>query len=590
MKSNTRGSLTDSVMQAHKLHGYLLSTYLDGLVIDEGLKHQLRDLFASHKSYRTKYNPVNGHVDLTFMLGWPKAGKLIADFIENCCFSPGPSEEFQLRAAMRNGRTAEETLSYSPFCLFEADIKTEIARTPLAKVASMASPPEEIDDTVICEGSAPDEAAGNDMISVRASRLLRQLTHLAIEPASQTGLSELLKASPLARCKGGARGGPRVMIVMDLNVYGESSSRPWARKCPVNRAIPLKFVQSTLLARTGDSEADAISQGDIFCCIDAGLERRRAFLRPFGKAAAKKKAVRKIIMHFAEKPFIARKKRVKGALRLTQTIYMVANPSTEIQFKEYRSFQGSNQCDLLGPVHLDDPASLPCMHKKDKTAYWGKRKVLAGGPCLDDSDGDIGCKDEDEDDVDDAPPAAGDEDTMVPIAYHMLPPTALADLCEAWGVKHVIDFTPAPNKVICKLVEAGISYFGLCSTEAMRTYLHDQAAKGIEASIADPSSPLYDRRLAGSMDGTEVVDVEAPAPAAKPSGSKSGSTGNKTAAVAGKVSSTGSKASASQAPASQAPASQAPASKASGQEGMDLNELLEAARKQMLSNTGEDGA
>lgn len=397
IKANTKSSLSDVALQQFKLLPYLLGPWLDAKPIAQHIKGDIRRLFASRESYRNLYNPIVGQADVTFMLSWPKGGKMLVDFIESVAFNPSSTEEHQLRQAMRNGRNAEETLSYSPWCDMNQDVNQELSRTTICNgndatpTTTGAAPTDSNNAAPVKIADEDDDddnrdTSLNDDLHTAAKKLLRQLVFLAVEPSTQQGLVDLFRASPLGRVTWTRETG-NVLLLMDLNVYGESSSRPDVRKVPVPRQKFERFIKSALEARAGDQEPQHLAKGDIFACIDAGKERRSHFLKPFGsmlknksKDAPNRSSVRKIVLHFNEEAFQARRRRTRGQVRLTQCIHVVSNVKTDIPHRFYKTHDNSNQCDLLGPVKMDALADLPTMHQTYKNSLLGQAEGSCGRP------------------------------------------------------------------------------------------------------------------------------------------------------------------------------------------------------------------
>jgi hypothetical protein len=75
------------------------------------VKAKARDIFRNHASYRKEYNPLDrpaNHVDTTWLLKWPKVGKDLLALIENIIYRTSPHEDYTLRQALRNGKTAQD--------------------------------------------------------------------------------------------------------------------------------------------------------------------------------------------------------------------------------------------------------------------------------------------------------------------------------------------------------------------------------------------------------------------------------------------------------------------------------------------------
>ena len=121
------------------MNEYLLGPWLDGKHFPAYVKSKVRETFKNHESYR-KYNPISGAGDTTWLFQWPKAGRDLVAFLEATIYASGPSEDALLRTAVRNGKTAQETLAWNPWAETIADISAELMRT---------ATPEKVDRTLI---------------------------------------------------------------------------------------------------------------------------------------------------------------------------------------------------------------------------------------------------------------------------------------------------------------------------------------------------------------------------------------------------------------------------------------------------------
>lgn len=205
-----------------------------------------------------------------------------------------------------------------------------------------------------------------------------------------------------------------------------------------------------------------------------------------------------------------------------------------------------------------------------------------GGPC-EGSEGDDEPDDDDDDDQPDEESAAvaDSPDAQVPIAYHMLPSTVLTDLVDAWSVRHVLDFTPSPGDAMVKLVESGVSYFGLCASDKMRDYLMAKAEAAIAASIKTPGSLLFDRRLAGSVgEGADLAGGTTP-----PSGNAMQTPPGKLPVGVSKNAPPVPPPKAKPSPGTASSGSKAGTPPQKTEKGADLNALLSAARAHMMGGS-----
>ena len=79
-----------------------------------------------------------------------------------------------------------------------------------------------------------DVSRTSQVIADRVDLMAKQLTVFAKDPATQTGIKDLILAHPLTNVK--ARSDGKVMILMDCNAFGEADSQPNLRVCPMDEA------------------------------------------------------------------------------------------------------------------------------------------------------------------------------------------------------------------------------------------------------------------------------------------------------------------------------------------------------------------
>ena len=93
LKSGTAKSLTDPLLQQAKLRVFLLGDWLDGKSFPSFVKAKVRELFVNHASYNSLWKDC---VNTTWLLGWPKVGKQLINFLENSCYSSSQGEDYTL--------------------------------------------------------------------------------------------------------------------------------------------------------------------------------------------------------------------------------------------------------------------------------------------------------------------------------------------------------------------------------------------------------------------------------------------------------------------------------------------------------------
>lgn len=209
-------------------------------------------------------------------------------------------------------------------------------------------------------------------------------------------------------------------------------------------------------------------------------------------------------------------------------MHLVTSSRTKIPIATYEHYPGfGTMADVIGPLELDPIDALQMIPKEDRAKWWGRHLVCAGGVDDDDEDNVVDDGDGEAEDVaapvgPDSEQAQPDTDGLVPTTAHSLPDLLTLDVLKAHNVKHMIDLTPCSPALVVRLVEAGISYWGLCASQYMKEHLDNWIEAGLLAALKDPQNPLYDRRL-GVGDGanTEAMPESAaakavPSPAPKP--------------------------------------------------------------------------
>ena len=72
----------------------------------------------------------------------------------------------------------------------------------------------------------------DDILTKLADQQRRELSAHGLEPKSRSELAQLISETPLACAK--PKPGELVLILMDLNTFGETDTRPHIRTCPVH--------------------------------------------------------------------------------------------------------------------------------------------------------------------------------------------------------------------------------------------------------------------------------------------------------------------------------------------------------------------
>jgi hypothetical protein len=510
-------SLSDPSMCRLLLKDYLLGEFLDTLEVPSYMKVKVRSIFKSHADWRAQYNPIidDGNVDTTWMFTWPSFGRDLLEFMERLIYQPQSHEILTMRQAIKNNNTPAELLQNSPWLESLVELKAKIRTSghPAAVPGAGGAPPDggsDAADQHHAGGGAYDQPGGeapleivdeNEQLLVEATnKVIRQNFAFIEEPHSFTALRDLFQATPLAMLMPSSESG-NVLILLDLNSYGETDSRPDRRTCPVHADKISSLIRATVAARYGKEDPTELYLGEYWACFSGGKDRKRTFVKPLQTPSMKKgkdpaRLFTKVVTLFSkEATSRARKRRRVGHLKLTQQAYLVSNKKTfaTAPQKDYPVVGGSIATDTYGPFEVDPLSTIPKMTLDDKKAYYGKRFVLAGGACPDNSS--EGNEDDDAPDDD-----TGDNGNLVPVNHHCLPTFVVTDWVKAHGVKHIIDLAPTPLDLAFQLGRLGCSYVAVCATPVMKQFLRNQAFRQIKAAITDENEPyLYDSRFKGCI-------------------------------------------------------------------------------------------
>ena len=238
-------------------------------------------------------------------------------------------------------------------------------------------------------------------MQTHAKRIISQYCVLEVEAPSQTQMVTRLKEHSLARVKGG-EGSGNVLIVFDVNSFGETITAPHIRRPPVVQEVWRKLVKSVLHVRSsspGDVDVvDNLPTGDVFVVVDGGRVNNAMFAKTFGigPGQKKKKTVDKHVgrnvfkqthLLLDEGSVKARRGRVvkprMTTLRCTQNLLIWCNSTTDIPVRGHKRMTNmSNLSNVFGPIALESWKSLPQLTISEKKAFWGKRRVACGGKTL----------------------------------------------------------------------------------------------------------------------------------------------------------------------------------------------------------------
>jgi hypothetical protein len=365
---------------------------------------------------------------------------------------------------------------------------------------------DDTDDVDDCEDAEAARLLKNsDELKGAVDNLMAHQAAFLVEQVSFGAQKQQFESTPLAMVKSSRESG-NVWINFDVNCFGESDHQPERRPCPIGKDkldIPLRAI---FAARHGQEEPKQIQQGDLYGVFSGGKDRKRGVLKSLKTQARSKREnlkaktyCRNIMLHVSESSWRGRKHRARGHCKLTQAVHVVGCHSTfaTLPYAAFKTIQGSNKSDVMGPVDLDPIENLPTMPFAKKKVYLGKRLVLVGGR-VESSSGSEGASDDDHlpDEVQphanqlDDPSGKSAKVNDPPMSYHALPPAVVVNIVEGFNVKHFIDLTPTPMDLAFEILSRGGSYVALCSTPAMAAYLKTRLFNQLVKAVVDPKQLL----------------------------------------------------------------------------------------------------
>ena len=91
--------MSDVALMTFQLKNYLLGAWLDSKAVCLAHRDKIKEVFSSHKNYRTLYSPFKDVADVNCHFCLAKAGQMVVTFIEHTLYLHGGSEEALLRQA-----------------------------------------------------------------------------------------------------------------------------------------------------------------------------------------------------------------------------------------------------------------------------------------------------------------------------------------------------------------------------------------------------------------------------------------------------------------------------------------------------------
>ena len=346
-------------------------------------------------------------LDCSWLAQWPWSAQLTLELIETAAYSRGDADANALRGAMRNAKTAEETLKeVTPFKdLFEAveeAIKTE--QDSLKKKATTPGTGNDGQDNQDSSGTNPESGASKAGSSSstpaateaddKESHAKRHLaSHMVLEvegSQSQSQLAQSLAKHALvkANTKGHEPMGGNVLIIFDVNGYGETVTAPHIRRPQLSTDVLRKLLRSLNLARHGVADPPMVPEGEIHLVVNGGRQNNAVFSKMYGVGPGVRgrrpdpgtgaTVCRQTTLLFNETSVKTRKVRLaKGRLavvKCTQGLLTWYNTNTSIPSRPHKFFpETTNAGDTYGPIALEAWEKLPFLTVADKKLFWGKR-------------------------------------------------------------------------------------------------------------------------------------------------------------------------------------------------------------------------
>ena len=553
------------IMKQRELKSHLLGPFIDSRNIIPAAKERLREVFASPESYVEKFRPLSGDdeaLDTSWQASWPRSAHLTLELIEQACFSMSGSEDQLLRVAIRGAKIAEEILAeYSPFKESVKAIDEALAQEHQAIIkqkkeeeqAASSQTAQPANASASASASATGESADaadsamddvpvpiDDQKAVHAKRVLASFLVLEVEGnRSQTQLAEDLGKHALVKVKGDEAGG-NVMIIFDVNGFGETMTAPHIRRPPIVQEVLKKIYKSLNLARNGEAESAAIPEGEVHVLLDGGRKNNSVFAKIFGAGPGIKRAkspgprtvVRQTTVLMSESSVKARKVRLakgRACLKCTQGMMWWHNSHTSIPTRMHKHFpELSNSSDVYGPIALEAWRDLPTMTVADKKVFWGKRRMACGGKTLSGED-DGENSDEEEEPGEDGkeeemefPDVGGGRGgtkalsptTLQPIVYHEFPITFWQGVLHAVSGSTIIDLTPQAGRLAIWCVTNRIGYVGVCQTDFQKKHILKTVEAKVNTALADPQSPISIPKFVGKREAEQPAHN--PRPLTKP--------------------------------------------------------------------------
>lgn len=316
-----------------------------------------------------------------------------------------------------------------------------------------------------------------------ARNTVNRRVKLIVDPASASGLSDLIAATPIGQMKGAPGGtGPFVGVNYGCGQNGEASSRPHLRIPAFKDAHCLRAMRAALVAAGG---GDEFPDGFLFVQADGKIHGNCAAMQKQlqdskGKALPKqKKTVYCITTEDSERET---KERMSGIATLgtLETINLFTKHTLNAPYKKRLHCGGSNASDTMGPFQRQKKAHLWHVKHGQKAALYGPNIVEAGGKVEGDN-------------VDKDPsPRAKDN---VPFTWHSRPTEFWEEMNHSYNVNCWWDMTGSDTVLPMLAIRKQFAYLAVCHTQvhadAMGAELLDQVFRAMQ----NPEDVLFEKAL-----------------------------------------------------------------------------------------------
>ena len=570
-----RGGAVDLYIMKNRMIESLLSAQLDVYGFPSQVKEKMREVLASHASYRKFLNPVAdpddarracedarracGDVadddgpkpvaDLTWRGNWSRNAIMYLSFVERCCY--GEDFDSTLRTASKMGKSPMDVLQYDSFAGALAEVQqmhskeqedqrklaAGLAPEGAAAVVPAAQPGAE-EGAAVGGGAA---SAAEQRLQLEAERIVNSNVTLLIEPDSQMELKSAIMSSNAGKVEG-RDGTEYVVIVYDYKQAAESKTTPSTRIAPLRETRATKCIVATIDARrtTLRHTSMGLVPGDMYYMFDGTrsgnmTKLKAGFVTESGDAIPK--AERKLVLVYAEEGAARRRQLVRGtgSVKQQEGLMLISRIKPKMSRRRRLHFEGTSAGDAIMNIPApDDEWQLTVAVKRLLYAHY---RVDVGGKEGSDDD-------DDEDDVEPLEPAAKkkrvvpskkDEEEKEPTFFFQPARSLVEELLHLSQARAVIDLTAGAGVWALAAMEFNLPYFGLVLTDVHLKELSNHLIRQVKVKLSTPNSKLYMASFASARkpepkpepkpekDGKKPKPPKPPPPPPNPSDSESDS-------------------------------------------------------------------